>query len=235
MSFGCSFAARPRLLKTCSAYCPAGTVRGLPTATRRTASASRSGKELIWGAPVCGVTTTSSLRAKSRRVSRSIKFLSASASICCAPALAKTSTGAAASICFCSAPDAPKLKLTCRPVRASYNRPISRKASRRDAPADTVISPPGAASLGAFALRRQPPAATRAAQPNASMIFIVRGLKTALLLLFSEVQLQPELDDARVARRSDRAEARRAGLVAHLAGHFRLPRLGVSYAARVEG
>src|SRR5215210_1163416 len=62
----------------------------------------------------------------------------------------------------------------------------------------------------AFALRRQPPAATRAAQPNASMIFIVRGLKTALLLLFSEVQLQPELDDARVARRSDRAEAHRA-------------------------
>jgi hypothetical protein len=65
-----------------------------------------------------GTIKTRALRAKSRRVSASIKFLAASSSICFAPALAKTSTGAPVSICFCKAPDAPKLKLTRRPVFA---------------------------------------------------------------------------------------------------------------------
>src|SRR5262249_17294089 len=90
-----------------------------------------------------GTTSTRTLRAKSRCVPSSIRPCDASASICGRPALANTSTGAPDSICFCKAPDDPKLKLTFEPERDSYCLPISPKASLRLAAAETVTSRAG--------------------------------------------------------------------------------------------
>src|SRR5262249_20649716 len=100
----------------------------------------RSVKEVGPAVESAGTTSTRTLRAKSRRVPGSIRPFDSSASICRRPALANTSTGAPDSICFCKAPDAPKLKLTFEPVRDSYCLPISPKASLRLAAAETVIS-----------------------------------------------------------------------------------------------
>src|SRR5262245_12074272 len=127
-------------VSVCCAYCPTGTVLGLPMASLVTFAPPRSVKEVRPDVESAGTTSTRTLLTKSRCVPGSIKPCDARASICGRPALAKTSTGAPDSICFCSAPEAPKLKLTLAPVRDSYCLLISPKASLRLAPAETVIS-----------------------------------------------------------------------------------------------
>src|SRR4030095_1768773 len=127
----------------CCAYCPTGTVLGFPTASLVTLAPPRSVKEVGPDVESAGTTSTRTLRAKSRRVPGSMRPCDASASICGRPALANTSTGAPDSICFCKAPDAPKLKLTFPPVRDSYCLPISPKASLRLTAAETVTSRAG--------------------------------------------------------------------------------------------
>ena len=56
-----------------------------------------------------GLITVRTLRANTRRVVASMRPFCSSSSICRWAAEMKTSTGAPASICFCSSPDEPKL------------------------------------------------------------------------------------------------------------------------------
>src|SRR5215813_4864475 len=133
-----------------SAYCPTGTVFGLPMTIRRTRGSRRSAARARSIAESTGLITTRTLRAKFRRVADRIRLFCSSSSIWREAAEMNTSTGAPASICFCSSPDEPKLKRRVVPGWPVMNwRPISSTASFMLMATDTVSS--CAAAAGAMA------------------------------------------------------------------------------------
>src|SRR5262249_32716467 len=88
-----------------------------------------------------GLITTRTLRANTRRVAVSMSPFCWSASICRCAAEMKRSTGAPASICFCSSPDEPKLERTVTPAWLCVNcRPSVSTASFMLIATENVIS-----------------------------------------------------------------------------------------------
>src|ERR1700730_6120794 len=107
----------PSARRLSSEYWPTGTVFGLPITMRFTRGSRRSPGLLISSRESPGLMTVSTFRANARRVEDTMSAAFSSSSIWRWAAETKRSTGAPASICFWSSPEAPKLKRNTTPGR----------------------------------------------------------------------------------------------------------------------
>ena len=125
--------------RTSSAYLPAGTLEGSPTAILFTLSVVKSLSDVISVSD--GPTKTSLFFTRFLHVSSAIRDLSFKVFICFWPAEINTSAGAPCSICCCSDPEAPKLNVNCTSGYFSVNNgSISPIASFKLAAAEIVSS-----------------------------------------------------------------------------------------------
>ena len=109
-----------RLLNTCSAYLPAGTVWGLPMAIFLTSFRVRSENASRREVDAAGIASTTVFPAKFTRVPGAVRPFRSSSSISFCPAEANTSTGAPPTICRTRSPEAPKLNCTRVPFLPGF-------------------------------------------------------------------------------------------------------------------
>src|SRR5439155_11703191 len=203
----------PADIRLCSAYCPTGTVFGLPMTMRRTRGSRRSPgctRSIVESA---GLITTRTLRAKFRRVAGRIRSFCWSSSIWREAAEMNTSTGAPASICFCSSPDEPKLKRNVVPGWPATNwRPVCSTASFMLMAADSVNS---CATADAATASTRTNASARALMPR---IIRSRSGGPALLDDRESPVHEEDQDEQEHSQRDGRVEVALARLEHHRRG-----------------